>query len=69
MSGIDGWSKGPICPQQGQKFELLMTDGTRRDAEHRPERDYTSLWFTDCTHPLQNALVWEGAVDSWRAKP
>jgi len=58
-----------LPPHSGVEYELLMRNGQRRTAKVLPHLDAHSLFFTDCTHPEQNAYCNIERVKAWRAKP
>jgi hypothetical protein len=58
-----------IPPISGASFQIWTTSGSTRTCRRRPERDPCALWFTDCTHPLQQAWCDPDVIKAWRIKP
>lgn len=46
-------------------FTVLLENGQTRTVDLNQNLDPISLWFTDCDHPLQNALCDRGSIVSW----
>jgi hypothetical protein len=49
-------------------FEVLTVGDHIRTCRRMPEMDGATLWFIDCTHPLQNAICNEQYIKAWRVK-
>ena len=66
---VHGWHCGNVVPHVLGSVELWLGGSNVRKARMSDGRSiYTPgvLLFTDCTHPLQNALVDLDRVKGWR---
>lgn len=55
--------------QKGVEFEVLLKNGYMRRVRFNAVRDYWTLWFADCTNPLQNAICHDTEIVGWRSAP
>ena len=69
MEDFTEWHLGPIQIVNGYGYQVQMQNDTIRNCVRRPRCDYSTLWFTDCTHPLQNAICSPDYVKAWRLVP
>lgn len=61
------WILSSRVPQiDGAKFQVWLTNDQVRRVERRPYLDWASLWFTDCTHAIQNAYCSPDYIQAWR---
>lgn len=51
-------------PPGWEEFEVLMPDDSVRRVKRIPTLDWETLFYQDCTHPMQNAIC-HGAI-AWR---
>ena len=64
------WIIGNKVPRiAGESFQVQTKLNDVRTVEFRPDTDCFSLWFTDCTHPAQNALCNDECIKAWRVIP
>ena len=64
------WILGNRIPNiDGASFQVWTDSGGTRTCRRYPARDQFSLWFTDCTHPAQNAYCAQDSIQAWRIKP
>lgn len=66
---VHGWHCGNVVPQMPGGVELWLGGSNVRRARMSDGRSiYTPgvLLFSDCTHPLQNAVVDLDRVKGWR---
>ena len=49
-------------------FQVQTTADDVRECRRIPNRDWSTLWFTDCTHPTQNAICHESNIKTWKIK-
>jgi hypothetical protein len=64
---IMDWIIGCRIPLDcGSKFQVQTKADQVREVERKPNLDYSTLWFTDCTHPAQNAVCSESYIKAWR---
>lgn len=67
MENKPPWHTGKPSPSILEEIEVMMEDsGKVRRVLRIPELDYGNFFFTDCTHPAQNAYCWMGNVKAWR---
>lgn len=64
----DTWFEGQPAFKDGAEFEVKLEDGSVRPCRRIETLDYTSLFFTDCTHPQQNAYCSPDRIKVWRFK-
>lgn len=63
------WSEGVPRLIDGAVFDVRLKDGQQRQCRRIPTLDWSSLFFTDCTHPAQNAYCADSLITSWRVSP
>lgn len=67
MSEItDEWLIGNVLPHIDGLFQVQLLNDDVRTARRYLERDFSSLWFTDCTHPEQNMYCDPSSIKAWR---
>ena len=66
----DEWILGNKLPilKDDASFQVQLKDGQTRSVCRKPRLDFTSLWFIDCSHPMQNAYCDEDSIAYWRIK-
>lgn len=65
----DEWIIGKKIPHiQGGVFQICDAAGAVRECARRPNVDWNTLWFTDCTNPAQNSICDESKIMAWRLK-
>jgi hypothetical protein len=71
MKEITGeWVIGNKVPfVNGHSIQVQTTFNDVRTVIRRPTLDFSSLWFTDCQHPAQNAYCAESNIVAWRIVP
>lgn len=47
-------------------MQVWTASGDVREVAYRPGFCPMALWFTDCTHALQNAYCSRDSVQAWR---
>jgi hypothetical protein len=61
------WVLGQNVPRINNiEFQVQLKDDSVRTVNLRPLLDHWTLWFTDCTHPLQNAICNDSQIVAWR---
>lgn len=68
MNIDESWLSGQPVFKDGAEFEVMLDDGSIRQCKRYPSIDYGNLFFTDCTHPAQNAYCSNNAIKAWRFK-
>ena len=64
------WVLGSNIPMaNGVDIEVYTKHGDVRKVSRRPHVDFSSLWYTDCTHQLQNAFCSSSDIQAWRFIP
>lgn len=63
---IGAWEAGMPPFVVGVKFDVLLKNGEQRRVERNQALDWANLFFTDCTHPMQNAFCAPDSVVKWR---
>ena len=64
---IGDWVIGSkVSMVDGCRIQVQLIDDSVREVHRRPTVDFSSLWFTDCTHPAQNAYCPESKIKAWR---
>lgn len=68
---FDGeWVLGSKVPMvNGFDIEVYTRQGQVRRVHRKPNIDFGSLWYSDWTHPMQNAYCSESNVKAWRVIP
>lgn len=63
---MNEWIKGQ--PPLGilKKMDVWIDNDHIREAQAIPSIDYSSLFFTDCTHPMQNAFCPRERIVAYR---
>jgi hypothetical protein len=56
------------APYTDKELEVLTTDMQHRTVMTKPLLDPSTLWFTDCTHPAQNAYCNRNSIIKWRLR-
>jgi hypothetical protein len=62
------WIDGKPGYIPGAEFDVLLNDGTTRTCKRISSLDWSNLFYTDCTHPAQNAFCADTNIKSWRVK-
>ena len=61
------WILGNKVPRiNGAEFQVQLRDNSVRSVKVNPLKDHWTLWFTDCTHPMQNAICDDFQIIAWR---
>ena len=63
---MNEYSYLPIPFDVNAQFTILMNNGHFRKCTRRLNLDLANLWFTDCTHPMQQALVDQNKIVKWK---
>ena len=63
------WQLGDRVPDARADFEVWLADGSVRKVHHVETILGHSLYFMDCTHPLQNVHCSPARVQAWRLAP
>ena len=66
---MEEWIIGSRVPFVGDAVVQVMTTNNHvRECRRMADRDWSTLWFTDCAHPAQNAICNESDIAAWRLK-
>ena len=61
------WILGNKVPRiNSTEFQVQLRDDSLRIVALRPLLDPWTLWFIDCTHPMQNAICDDSQIIAWR---
>ena len=71
MKEITGeWVLGNNIPMvNGYSIEVQTNHDQIRTVHRRPMVDFSSLWYSDCTDPIQNMYCCPSNIKAWRLKP
>ena len=60
------WNDGIPPHSENTEFVVRLVDGSERCVRRMPTLDLSNLFFTDCTHPAQNAYCADSMISAWR---
>jgi hypothetical protein len=64
---MNEWVLGQNVPRiESIDFQVQLKNDSIRTVNLRPLLDPRTLWFTDCTHQLQNAICGDSQIVAWR---
>jgi len=62
---MNEWIMNNQVPVEDGKFEIIINDSIRTVGINKFRDSYT-LWFLDCTHPMQNTYCDRNSIIGWR---
>lgn len=65
----NGWADGLPAFIADTVFDVRLKDGQQRQCQRAFGFGESNLYFTDCTHPMQNAYCADSLIDAWRVSP
>ena len=67
--GGTNWADGLPAFIADTVFDVRLKDGQQRQCQRAFGFGESNLYFTDCTHPMQNAYCADSLIDAWRVSP